>query len=307
MQHDVTASTRSAGAVRNIHRHVYPEIMVARPTSMEKTIEAFYFDPDYLSDVSALHSAGYKAAKPFPHVVIDDFLPEAVAQRILDEFPSPGADDWYRFQRGTERKLQTTAELGIGPVARQVLNQFNSSAVIDFLETLTGVEHLVPDPHYSGGGLHQIERGGFLKVHADFNHHPRLDLERRLNLLLYLNRDWRDEWGGHLELWDTTMTSVVQRIAPTFNRCVVFSTTSFAYHGHPDPLKCPEGVTRKSMALYYYTKDRPPEELMPAHTTRFQRRPGEALNSRMPLKETLKRFVPPIVLDVARDRRKRTR
>lgn len=277
-----------------------------RPTNMEKTIEAFYFDPDYLSDVADRYSAGYNAAKPFPHVVIDDFLPEAVAQRILDEFPSPGAEDWFRFQLGTERKLQTTAELGIGPITRQVLNQFNSSAVIDFLETLTGVEHLVPDPHYLGGGLHQIERGGFLKVHADFNHHARLDLERRLNLLLYLNRDWRDEWGGHLELWDTDMTAVVQRIAPIFNRCVVFSTTSFSYHGHPDPLKCPEGVTRKSIALYYYTKDRPPEELMPKHTTRFQHRPGETLNSRRPLKETVKRFVPPIVLDVARDRRKRT-
>ena len=170
---------------------------------MEKTIEAFFFDPDYLSDIAARTRRAITTAKPFPHVVIDDFLPEAVAQRILDEFPSPGADDWYRWQLETEQKLQTTAELGIGPFARQVLNQFNSSAVIDFLEALTGIEHLVPDPHYLGGGLHQIERGGFLKVHADFNHHSRLDLQRRLNLLLYLNRDWRDEWGGHLELWDT--------------------------------------------------------------------------------------------------------
>lgn len=273
---------------------------------MEKTIEAFFFDSDYLSDIAERYSKGYNDAEPFPHVVIDDFLPEVVAQRILDEFPSPDAADWFRWQQGTERKLQTTAELGIGPLARQVLNQFNTSAVVDFLEALTGVEHLVPDPHYLGGGLHQIERGGFLKVHADFNQHPRLDLHRRLNLLLYLNRDWRDEWGGHLELWDTGMTAAVHRIAPIFNRCVVFSTTSFAYHGHPDPLQCTEGITRKSMALYYYTKDRPSEELIPAHTTRFQRRPGEVLNSRKPLKETLKRFVPPIVIDVARNQHKRT-
>jgi Rps23 Pro-64 3,4-dihydroxylase Tpa1-like proline 4-hydroxylase len=277
-----------------------------RPINMEKTIEAFFFEPDDLSDIAARHSAGYNDAKPFPHVVIDDFLPEAVAQRILDEFPSPDSEDWFRWHQQTERKLQSTAELGMGPVTRQVLNQFNSSAVIDFLESLTGIEHLVPDPHYWGGGLHQIERGGFLKVHADFNHHSRLDLERRLNLLLYLNRDWRDEWGGHLELWDTGMTAMVERIAPIFNRCVVFSTTSFAYHGHPDPLQCPEGVSRKSMALYYYTKDRPAEELMAAHTTRFQSRPGEELNTRVPMKETLKRFVPPIVLDVAHNRRKRT-
>ena len=102
------------------------------------------------------------------------------------------------------------------------------------------------------------------------------------------------------------MTAAVKRIAPIFNRCVVFSTTSFAYHGHPDPLNCPEGVTRKSMALYYYTKDRPREELMSPHSTRFQRRPGEELNTRRSSKETLKRFVPPIMLDVTRGRRKQT-
>jgi Rps23 Pro-64 3,4-dihydroxylase Tpa1-like proline 4-hydroxylase len=273
---------------------------------MEKTIEAFFFEPDYLSDIATKYSAAYRTAKPFPHVIIDNFLPESVAQRILEEFPSPGADDWYRWKLETERKLQTTAERGIGPLARQVLNQFNSSAVIDFLEALTGIEHLIPDPHYMGGGLHQIERGGFLKVHADFNHHERLDLQRRVNLLLYLNRDWRDEWGGHIELWDRDMTAAVERAAPIFNRCLIFNTTSFAFHGHPDPLQCPERVTRKSMALYYYTKDRPAEEVMPNHTTRFQSRPGEGLTARKPLKETLRPFIPPIVLDVARGRRKQT-
>jgi hypothetical protein len=101
------------------------------------------------------------------------------------------------------------------------------------------------------------------------------------------------------------MTAPVHRIAPIFNRCVIFNTTSFAYHGHPEPLQCPEGMTRKSMALYYYSSARPPEEVVDAHTTLFQRRPGETrLTSRESLKQTLKQFVPPIVMDAARGRRK---
>ena len=206
---------------------------------------------------------------------------------------------------GTERKLQTTAEHGISPFTRQLLNQFNAATMIEFLEALTGIEHLVPDPHYWGGGLHQIERGGFLKVHADFNHHPRLNLDRRLNLLLYLNRDWRDEYGGHLELWNREMTAVVHRIPPIFNRCVIFNTTSFAYHGHPEPLQCPEGMTRKSMALYYYSNAagrRSPRRALDTLSAPARR---DAPDEPQVVKHTLKQFVPPIVSDAVRGLRSR--
>src|SRR5207244_2517679 len=117
-------------------------------------------------------------------------------------------------------------------------------------------------------------------------------------------RDWRDEYGGHLELWNRDMTTAVHRITPIFNRCVIFSTTSFAYHGHPEPLQSPENVTRKSIALYYYTRDRPSEEVRSPHTTLFQRRPGESrLPTRASVKQTMKRFVPPIVGDMTRARK----
>ena len=141
--------------------------------------------------------------------------------------------------------------------ARWLLYQLNSSVFVNFLEELTGVGGLIPDPHFEGGGLHQIERGGFLKIHADFNRHPKLNLDRRLNLLLYLNEDWKDDYGGHLELWDREVARCVKRIAPVFNRCVVFTTTDFSFHGHPEPLACPPAVTRKSLALYYYSNGRP--------------------------------------------------
>jgi Rps23 Pro-64 3,4-dihydroxylase Tpa1-like proline 4-hydroxylase len=167
----------------------------------------------------------------------------------------------------------------MGPATRRLLAELNSATFIDFLERLTGIAGLIPDPHFEGGGLHQIERGGHLKVHADFNRHPRTGLERRLNVLIYLNRDWKDEYGGAFELWNEDMTTSEEKVMPYFNRCVIFSTTSKSYHGHPEPLTCSAGETRKSIALYYYSKERPAEERGPAHNTLFQARPGENLDA----------------------------
>jgi hypothetical protein len=258
----------------------------------------------------------YASARPFPHAVMDEFLPEAVLDAILAEFPSPREADWFAFDSGLERKLATKDDSTMGPATRHLLAELNSATFIDFLERMTGMEGLVPDPHLAGGGLHQIEPGGHLKVHADFNRHPRTGLERRLNVLLYLNRDWRDEYGGALELWSRDMSACEARILPLFNRCVVFSTTSTSFHGHPEPLTCPEGETRKSIALYYYSKDRPPEERAGDHNTLFQARPGEELpepeppaEPSRPFRERFKagalRVAPPILVDAWR--RLRTR
>jgi Rps23 Pro-64 3,4-dihydroxylase Tpa1-like proline 4-hydroxylase len=141
--------------------------------------------------------------------------------------------------------------------------------MLGFLETLTGIDGLVPDPYFGGGALHQIVPGGFLKVHADFNWHPKLRLDRRLNMLVYLNRGWRPEWGGALELWDGEMAGPVASILPLFNRTVVFTTTDSSFHGHPRPLACPDGTTRKSVSLYYYSNGRPESERSAPHDTIF--------------------------------------
>jgi hypothetical protein len=151
------------------------------------------------------------------------------------------------------------------------LAEFNSSAFVDFLQTMTGIEEaLIPDPHYRGGGLHQIDPGGYLEVHADFNRHPAFGLDRRVNVLLYLNRDWQLEWGGQLELWDRTMSRAERRIEPVFNRTVVFSITDTAFHGHPEPLRSPPGFPRRSLAFYYYSNGRPAAERSEEHSTLFQ-------------------------------------
>ena len=217
----------------------------------------------------------YAAADPFPHIVLDGLFEDAGLDRILADFPKPDETRWMRFDSPQEKKLGYYHEHStISPAIRAFLDAMNGFEMLLFLEALTGIEGLIPDPYFGGGGLHQIEAGGFLKIHADFNVHPKLKLDRRLNMLIYLNRDWRDEWGGHLELWNASMSECRQRILPAFNRTVVFSTTDTSFHGHPHPLTSPPGVTRKSVSLYYYTAGRPEAERSAAHDTIFREPPA---------------------------------
>jgi Rps23 Pro-64 3,4-dihydroxylase Tpa1-like proline 4-hydroxylase len=264
-------------------------------------VEMFVLKPEKLTSLASTLSSQYAVAEPFPHVVIDDFLPADELRRVADSFPKPEDIDWRRSTNPRQQKLAAEDETQINDTARWLLYQLNSATFMKFLETLTGIEGLIPDPYFAGGGLHQIERGGYLKIHADFNRHPKFMLERRLNLLHYLNEDWKEEYGGHLELWNREMTLCVERILPIFNRCVIFNTTDFSYHGHPEPLTCPAGMTRKSLALYYYSNGRPEEEVSHEHGTLVRPRPGEkidGLNGRSTPRSFIKRFIPPIVADI---------
>ena len=213
----------------------------------------------------------YQTVDPSPHIALDGLFDEADLQRIVHEFPKPEETKWMRFDSPLEKKLGFYHEHStISPFIRSFLDAMNGFEMLLFLEALTGIEGLIPDPYFGGGGLHQIEPGGFLKIHADFNVHPKLKLDRRLNMLVYLNDGWREEWGGHLELWNASMTECRRRILPSFNRTVVFSTTDTSFHGHPHPLTSPPGVTRKSVSLYYYTAGRPEEERSAPHDTLFR-------------------------------------
>ena len=222
------------------------------------------------ADPQALHGE-YVVARPFPHIVIDDLFADDVLESVLAEFPSPDEIEWRRFDNATEKKLGYWHESTLRPRLQLFLYEMSSPPVLQFLEALTGIAGLIPDPYFGGAGPHQILPGGFLKVHVDFNRHPLLNLDRRLNLLVYLNRGWKDEYGGHLELWPADMTGCQRRIAPLFNRTVVFSTTDVSFHGHPAPLACPEGMSRKSVSFYYYTNGRPPEESSAPHDTIFRK------------------------------------
>jgi Rps23 Pro-64 3,4-dihydroxylase Tpa1-like proline 4-hydroxylase len=220
-------------------------------------------------DPRSLH-AQYVAAEPFPHIALDGLFDDDALDDVLREFPSREAMKWREFDSATEKKLGYFHETStISKTVRDFLEAMNSFEMLLWLEALTGIEGLIPDPYFGGGGLHQIEPGGFLKIHADFNVHPKLKLDRRLNMLVYLNKDWRDEYGGHLELWDRDMSACRKKILPIFNRTVIFSTTDTSFHGHPHPLTAPEGMSRKSVSLYYYTAGRPEAERSAPHDTLF--------------------------------------
>jgi Rps23 Pro-64 3,4-dihydroxylase Tpa1-like proline 4-hydroxylase len=220
-------------------------------------------------DASALQGK-YTAAEPFPHIVLDGLFDDAALDAVLRDFPDPTSMRWVEFDSPREKKLGYSHERSnVSKVIRDFLNDMNSFEMLLWLEALTGIEGLIPDPYFGGGGLHQIEPGGFLKVHADFNVHPKLKLDRRLNMLIYLNKDWKEQYGGHLELWDRDRKTCRKRVLPTFNRTVVFSTTDTSFHGHPHPLTSPPSVTRKSVSLYYYTAGRPAEERSVPHDTLF--------------------------------------
>lgn len=231
----------------------------------------FYFDPALLIGQGNSLADDYLHASPFPHILIDNFLPPKVAERALNDFPSPECK--YYAQPDNENQVLKLGRLqdqyfkGVPDRLRHLLYEFNSKTFVDFLEALTGINGIIPDPHYSGGALHQILPGGKLDVHADFNKDPRTGLDRRINVLLYLNKNWREEYDGYLELWDKDMQECQENIAPIFNRCVIFNTTSNSYHGHPRTLRCPDGTTRKSLAFYYYTNGRPEDERNKSHDT----------------------------------------
>ena len=222
-----------------------------------------------LKQLLTAHGESYRCASPFPHVVLDDIFESRLLEAVVEEFDAMDRTGWHHTERETERKYSTEDFQHLGPTTRGLILQLNGAPFLAFLEKLTGITGLIADPHLRGGGLHEIRQGGMLGVHADFNFYRRLGLYRRLNLLLYLNAGWSEDWGGDLELWDRSGTSCVRRISPIFNRVAIFDTSNYSYHGHPTPLACPADRSRKSIALYYYTVEPAVEDDRAPHTTMF--------------------------------------
>jgi hypothetical protein len=170
----------------------------------------------------------------------------------------PGRTEWKRERDSA--KLANDDETKFAPFTRHFMGQLNSGVFLAFLEKLTGIEGLIPDPTFGSCGMHSTGRGGRLMMHTDVNRHPHgCAMHQVLNLILYLNEDWKEEYGGHLELWDEARKPV-RKILPVANRVALFHTGTRSLHGHPHPLTCPPGRRRNSLAVYYYLRDRPATE-----------------------------------------------
>lgn len=204
----------------------------------------------------------YQTAKPFPYIVIDNFLPEFILRRCKEEVMKH--DIWHydtipwtqefqqnKFYYPSDRTDMSEFPSKL-PITTLIMDYLNSDEFLQFLCNLTGHPQLYRDPKLMGGGIHRIKRGGKLAVHVDYNEHPETKRQRKLNVLIYLNENWKSEWGGNLELWTKDLKTKEVEIEPIFNRVVIFDIDK-APHGHPIPLNSPEDVDRYSLALYYFT------------------------------------------------------
>lgn len=253
----------------------------------------------------------YINAKPFASGYFDDFFNANKLTQVLAEFPELGDKNDIKYNNPNENKLASKGEYRFGEVSTRFAHFMNSQPMLEFLENLTGIKNLIPDPSFEGGGFHQIKPGGYLKLHADFNKHRATNLDRRLNVLVYLNENWEESYGGHFELWDKEMTKCEKKILPIFNRMAMFSTTDFSWHGHPDPLTCPPDRSRRSMAFYYYTNGRPVHEINPGKeiltTTTFIAREQDSTKMKRynAFVVFLQNILPPILVKTAKNILKR--
>jgi Rps23 Pro-64 3,4-dihydroxylase Tpa1-like proline 4-hydroxylase len=236
----------------------------------------------------------YQNNHPTPHITIKNLFPENYLRSIAGELDSiqffEGEKEFY----GARKKKYLGDITKFPEETQKLLIYLNSRPFLEILESLTGIDGLISDPYYEGGGFHASSKGGFLKVHTDFNFHRKLKLDRRLNVLIYLNDNWLPEYGGEIELWDKDCKQKEVSMKPDMGNVMIFSTTDYSFHGHPDPLNCPDGIYRKSLALYYYSNGRPKHEVKAKSTeTNYQERPSEHFQT-SPL-EKIKRAVKKII------------
>ena len=234
-------------------------------------------DLDEVSRRFTAMSAEYQSAQPFPHMTVNGLFDESVLREVMEEFPDPATMAGHFAGEIEGGKHAESDWAKFGPVTKAFVAACNSGPFMHALTALTGIEGLLPDPYLSGGGQHQTGRGGRLKVHSDFNVHPSLALSRRLNMLVYLNDPWEESWGGALELWDKDMTRAVATVPPVLGQVAIFTCSDTSFHGLPDPLECPPGTYRKSLAFYYFTADGTSPE---PRSTLWKERPGEDFMSR---------------------------
>ena len=216
----------------------------------------------------------YLSNTPYPHIIIDNFLEKEICEELEKCFPNHNEDFWLQYNNPVEKKLLYNKLDDTMPIKiKEVLLSLNNNWFLEKLYDLTTINNLISDPKLHGGGMHCTKRMGKLDVHIDYSLHPELKLERRINLILYLNSDWDSTYGGELELWNKDMSKCIKKITPKFNRAIIFNTTDISYHGHPSPLMCPENKCRKSLAWYYLTE--PQVDVTKRYRAKFVARPSD--------------------------------
>lgn len=207
----------------------------------------------------APETLNYQKAEPFPCAVISGMWDEEALRKVSADVRAVTDWDGEKQFFGSQAKRWVSTWGKLPDSVCDLIHYCSQPDFLKWLEAVTGEKNLLPDPYLSGGGIHSIDTGGFLQMHADFNWHEQIGLYRRINLLVYLNEGWLDEWGGDLRLASNEKAGldVSKVVFPRFNETVIFTTDDRSFHGHPDPITAPEGTKRNSIALYYYSPNKP--------------------------------------------------
>ena len=255
--------------------------------------ETLTLSSDTAKKAGARLAETYQSKTPYHYTSVDNFLPPEVTKRVLQEALELG--EKAPENSSANEKLKTSYSPDrMPPYSRAVFNMLGSRPFLQFLEEMSGIKGLIPDPYFQGGGIHRTNTGGFLDILADFDFHNIMKLERRLNLLIYLNEDWKEEYGGSFEVWTNDMSRKVAGFVPTMNRMCCFSTGRDTMHGNPEPVNHPEDRPRLSIALYYYTATW--EEGRIKQSTVFKPRPGsQDARSSEARQRVIRDIVPPLL------------
>ncbi len=229
------------------------------------------FDDEKLAKLAYENNSRYRENKPFPHISLDNFLPQNIAETISNEYPQiSNLNSSYKFHDNENvRRYLLEDTRYFSNNLKFFAAAISSRSFLLFLETLTGIKALIPDPYLMGGGAMMTGAGGFLNVHVDFNWNQKLQVWRRCNVLFYLTKDWRSEYGGNLELWSVDGKSKVKEIEPLFNRVVIFDTTSESYHGQPDKINTPKNIFRNVFSAFYYATEKTEKIDSNPHFTKY--------------------------------------
>lgn len=226
-------------------------------------------------------STAFQNAKPFEHVVIPNFFHENVATSIDSIFPdiNDSFQDWKHYDNPIEQKYSLNNFDNL-PLISHIFHQvLQSPEMVKMLQQITGIPTLEADPHLHGAGLHAYPNQGKLDIHLDYSIHPITQKERRCNLIIYLNRHWKKEYGGDLQMWDASLKECTQLVSPSWNTAVLFRTSDISYHGIPRPIQCPDSEARRSLAIYYVSQAR--EEAKPRYKAEFFPHPDQEVSPQL--------------------------
>jgi len=217
--------------------------------TVEENFNLNDFLGDWINDGASLYEK-FNTAQPFKHIIINDFLKKEYIDEIHDLFPT-NFEEWHKYYNPIEVKY---ANDDIDSLPKQIKDLFyllSSKKIINVISKMTGINDLEYDPYLHGAGLHAHPRYGRLNMHLDYEKHPITSKERRLNIILYLNKEWDQSWNGQTELWDKDMKECCVKSPIKYNTAIIFQTNDYSWHGVPEIILCPEGTHRKSFAYYY--------------------------------------------------------